>query len=170
MQKNCFNFYNTFNSICEASNIDGVYGAFYRKALTISQIDDIIDDLSNALKMLNIFTDTISRYKIEPNTTEVDNLYIWKYGENDNKDKDYKYAKCKNYISIIEIIKYLRKTHGVYARNFANSKYIFLTCDWKLYRYNKSGRNPKVRYAYYNGFNQIIFPYQWIFAILTAPN
>ena len=50
------------------------------------------------------------------------------------------------YVSIIEIIKWNRKARDVYAKSFAESKFIFLTCDWKVYRYNLHGRNMKVSY------------------------
>ena len=137
---------NTIGDFLEASRINGVYGAFYRRALEITQIDNIVENLQMTIERLGISIDYIERYKLSVNEADVTSLYEWKYGENDQKDRDYRYTKCKNYVSIIEIIKWNRKTRDIYAKSFAESKYIFLTCDWKVYRYNLRGRNVKVSY------------------------
>ena len=137
---------NTIVDFVEASRINGVYGAFYRRALEITQIDNIVENLQRNIENFGITIDNIERYNLSPNEAEVVSLYERKYGETDQKDKDYRYTKCKNYISIIEIIKWNRKTREIYAKSFAESKYIFLTCDWKVYRHNLNGRNIKVSY------------------------
>lgn len=124
------------SSIIQASNINGVYGSFYRRGLTVSQIDDIIDNVHNTISSLGIEKDQISRYKLNINENEVEKLYEKKYYDVDASEKEYRVAKCRNYISIIHIIKWLRRVKNVHANCFGNSKYIFLTCDWRLYRYN----------------------------------
>lgn len=133
-------------SIVQASNINGVYGAFFRRSLTISQIDDIVDTLHNTISSFGIEKDQIARFKMIPNDEEVKKLYEKKYYDQGIKEHDYRYTKCKNYIAIIRIIEWLRNKNNVHASCFGNSKYIFLTCDWRLYRYNLNGRNTRTSY------------------------
>ena len=134
------------NSIVQASNINGVYGAFYRRGLTITQIDDIIDYLYEDVERLGIDKDSTARYKLICDEKEAEKLYERKYGESEHKEDDYRFNKCKNYITIIKIIKWLRNASRVRATCFGNSRYVFLTCDWKLYRYNLNGRTARVDY------------------------
>lgn len=134
------------NSIVQASNINGVYGAFYRRGLTITQIDDIVDNLYEDVERLGIDKDSTARYKLICDEKEAEKLYERKYGESEHKEDDYRFNKCKNYITIIKIIKWLRNASRVRATCFGNSRYVFLTCDWKLYRYNLNGRTARVDY------------------------
>lgn len=134
------------NSIVQASNINGVYGAFYRRGLTITQIDDIVDNLYEEVNRLGIDRDSTARYKLICDEKEAEKLYERKYGESEHKEDDYRFNKCKNYITIIKIIKWLRNASRVRATCFGNSRYIFLTCDWRLYRYNLNGRTARVDY------------------------
>lgn len=134
-------------SIVQASHINGVYGAFFRRNLTVSQIDDISDKIYDTITALNIEKDQIARFRFTPNEEEVKKLYEKKYYDEDiTQNDDYRFNKCKNYISIIKIIGWLREKHRVRANCFGNSKFIFLTCDWRLYRYNINGRNARINY------------------------
>lgn len=134
------------NSIIQASNINGVYGSFYRRNLTISQIEDIIDSINNTIDSLGIEKDKISKYKMIASEEEAKKLYEKKYYDQEATEEDYRYKKCRNYITIIEIIKWLRQSRNVHASCFGNSRFIFLTCDWRLYRYNLNSRNTKTNY------------------------
>lgn len=137
---------NSFSNYFEASNISSVLGAFFRRKLTITEIDKIIDNIYDNINALGIKTDTIERYNLPIENSKVDTLYELKYGNTNKKDTDYRYNKCKNYISIINIIKWLREKHKVNARCFGNCNFIFLTCDWKLYRYNLKHTPLKIKY------------------------
>lgn len=117
------------NSIVQASNINGVYGAFYRRGLTITQIDDIVDNLYEDVERLGIDKDSTARYKLICDEKEAEKLYERKYGESEHKEDDYRFNKCKNYITIIKIIKWHRNASRVRATCFGNSRYVFLTCD-----------------------------------------
>lgn len=128
----------TIVNIYEASRINGVFGAFFRRKLSISQIDNIIDNVEDDISTMGINRDSIRRFKLPAQSDDIRSLYIKKYGEEPIDDHSYRFNKCSNYLSIIRIIKWQRDTHYVRARCFGNSKYIFLTCDWKLYRYNLS--------------------------------
>lgn len=137
----------TISNIYEASRINGVFGAFFRRNLSITQIDNIIDNVENEIVALGISRDNIKRFNIKVNQDEIKNLYIKKYGEELFEENSYRYNKCSNYISIIKIIKWQREKHNVRARCFGNSKYIFLTCDWKLYRYSLSAKKSPASYS-----------------------
>ena len=89
---------NTIVDFVDASRINGVYGAFYRRELEITQIDNIVENLQRNIENFGITIDNIERYNLSPNEAEVVSLYERKYGETDQKDKDYRYTKCKNYI------------------------------------------------------------------------
>lgn len=136
----------SFSNYFEAANISSVIGAFFRRKMSITQIDKIIDNIDQTIDSLGIKKDAISRYNLPVDKSKVEALFEKKYGVVNKKDADYRYNKCKNYISIINIIKWLRKKHDVYARCFGNCKYVFLTCDWKLYRYNLQAAPLKVNY------------------------
>lgn len=137
---------NSFSTYFEASNISSVLGAFFRRKLSITQIDKIIDNVNQSINELGIKTDSIKRYNLSIDDSKVDALYERKYGNLNKKDTDYRYNKCRNYISIINIIKWLRSNHNVNARCFGNCNFIFLTCDWKLYRYNLKNTPLKIKY------------------------
>lgn len=124
------------NRLYNPSMINGVYGAFYRHKFSISQIDSLIDAIPQKIEELGIAQDKIKRYKLSIKESDIKALYEKKYGESEVISDDYWYHKCENYISIIEIIKWRRSNKNIYPRCFGNSKFIFLTCDWKLYRYN----------------------------------
>lgn len=131
-------------SIVQAAHINGVYGAFFRRGLTVSQIDDIVDKLYVTIESLDIEIDQIERYKLIPNEDEITALYEKKYYDEETSQSDkYRRNKCKNYISIIQIIKWIRNRNKIRATCFGNSKVVFLTCDWRLYRYNLNGRNTR---------------------------
>lgn len=133
-------------NIIPMENVDGVYGAFFRRKLTITDIDDIISNLRITILDLGIDSDQISRYKLQINTEEIDLLFERKYKSNNGNSTEYQYKKCKNYISIINIIKWKRERHNIRAKCFGESKYVFLTCDWKLYKYNLGTRASKANY------------------------
>lgn len=138
---------NTISNIYEASQINGVFGAFFRRKLSVSQIDDIIDNVEEKINALGISKDNIKRFNLCPNPVDIKDLYLTKYGEEMIIEDSYKYNKCRNYLSIINIIKWQRDKHNVHARCFGNSKYIFLTCDWKLYRYNLNSKKSSATYS-----------------------
>lgn len=122
--------------------IDGVLGAFFRRNLTISQIENFIDTVEEFVYNKGIRTDSIERYNIKIDENKLNSLIKEKYVElGEGKTKEYREHKCQNYIKIIEIIKYLRKTHDCISSCLGNSKYIFLTCDLKYYRYCKNRSN-----------------------------
>lgn len=137
----------TVANIYEASKINGVFGAFFRRKLSISQIDNIIDNIEEKISALGISKDNIKRFKLLADSEDIKNLYLKKYGEETIDESSYRYNKCRNYLSIIKIIKWQREKHNVRARCFGNSKYIFLTCDWKLYRYNLSLKKSSGTYS-----------------------
>ena len=136
----------TIANIFEASRINGVFGAFFRRNLTITQIDRIIDRIEDDIANLGIATDKISRFNMTAKPEEIDLLYNKKYGQEEIDKEGYRYNKCSNYLSIVKIIKWQREHHGVRANCFGNSKYIFLTCDWKLYRFNHNNRKYSYQY------------------------
>ena len=69
-------------NIIPMENVDGVYGAFFRRKLTITDIDDIISNLRITILDLGIDSDQISRYKLQINTEEIDLLFERKYKSN----------------------------------------------------------------------------------------
>lgn len=119
--------------------INGVLGAFYRKNCTFSEIEDSIDIVENFIKDKNIEIDNIERFKITIDEKEVLDLYQSKYGLKDGETpNDYRINKCKHYLQIMDIIHYFRQKNHCSSSCLGNSKYVFLTCDLKLYRYCRS--------------------------------
>ena len=128
-----------YHSVLEMpDHINGVLGAYFRKHLTISQIENIIDGISQEITRLGIKTDNIERYKIQIANEEIEKLYNEKYFDKDqDENRDYRKQKCLHYLQIIKIMKFLRKTHNSVSSCLGNSKYVFLTCDLRLYNYSK---------------------------------
>ena len=75
------------------------------------------------------------------NLQRIHNLKLYKkkyFDDEEDVTSDYRLKKCENYLRIIEAIATLRKRIKCNPICLGNSKYIFLTCDWRLYKYNKS--------------------------------
>lgn len=146
--KNVLNFYLSIykkNSegytaiVASTENISGVLGAFFRRKLSFTQIEDLIDNVDKFISEHGISIDYLSRYKIAPSQDDVENLFAIKYDQrNDDKSRPYRIKKCEHYIQIIESIKYLRNRSHQPSSCLGNSKYIFLTCDLKLNKYCRS--------------------------------
>ena len=121
-------------------NIDGVLGAFCRRKLTNTNIDQILETIDSTISEYGISCDSINRYKVSYDERNVELLYKRKYGpslDETNKECRYRINKCKTYLEIIETIKYLRTRTGATASCLGDSKYVFLTCDWKLFKFIK---------------------------------
>lgn len=123
--------------ISDPSHISGVLGAIFRKKYTNSQIADIIDGVDKCIEDFGIVCDSINRYRIQADEEKVEQLYRFKYLDDDVRSESYRRKKCEHYVQIIDIIKYLRRRDKCVGSCLGNSKYVFLTCDLKLYRYNK---------------------------------
>lgn len=122
--------------LSQPNYINGVLGAFYRKNCTFTQIEDVIDNVEKFIKEHRISIDNIERYKRFANETEIAKLYDAKYTLTETEQSQkYRYQKCKHYIQIIEVINYLRKCSDCPSSCLGNSKYVFLTCDLKLYKF-----------------------------------
>lgn len=132
--------------------IDGVLGSFYRRKLSYTNIENIIESLDSTIKSLGISIDNIERYKILVKEEEVQELYDSKYGEltiesDDEESIEYRKQKAYHYQQIIKIIDYHRKTHNVINSCLGNCGFVFLTCDYKLYNYNRKNAKKYVHYT-----------------------
>lgn len=136
--------------------INGVLGAYFRRNLTFTQIEDIINSITLKIKEYGINTDNIKRFRITINDKEIENLYHEKYYDklvDSDSDDEYRKQKAKHYQQIINIISFQRKVNRFEnASCLANCGYIFLTCDLRLYNYNK--RNSKRAFIYPNIITQ----------------
>lgn len=122
--------------ISASTGVDGVLGAYFRRNLTFSQIETIIDNIDITIDEFGIKVDTIERYKTEINEEKTAELYKNKYNAGEDEvSKRYRMRKCAHYIQIIDVIKRLRRRDGSPASCLGNSKYVFLTCDLKLNDY-----------------------------------
>lgn len=125
--------------------IDGVLGAYFRRNLSFTQIEHLIDNIDAEIGNLNIKVDKLERYGVECTEKECDDLYKAKYYDKDDGEQGYRKKKCKHYIQIIKVIDYLRKRAGHPSSCLGNSYYIFLSCDLRLYYYVKS-KNTSRKY------------------------
>lgn len=136
--------------------IDGVLGAYFRRNLTFTQIEDIINSITFKIKEYGINTDNIKRFRITTDDKEIENLYHEKYYDkhvDSDSDDEYRKQKAKHYQQIINIITFQRKVNRfANASCLANCGYIFLTCDLRLYNYNK--KNSKRAFIYPNIITQ----------------
>ena len=134
--------------------INGVLGAYFRRNLTFTQIEDIINSISLKIKEYGISTDNIKRFRITTDDKEVEKLYREKYYDKfDDNEDEYRKQKAEHYIQIINIITFQRKVNQfANASCLANCGYIFLTCDLRLYNYNK--KNSKRAFIYPNIITQ----------------
>ncbi len=130
--------------------INGVLGAYFRRNLTFTQIEDIINSITFKIKEYGINTDNIKRFRITTDDKEIENLYHEKYYDkhvDSDSDDEYRKQKAKHYQQIINIITFQRKVNRfANASCLANCGYIFLTCDLRLYNYNK--KNSKRTFIY----------------------
>ncbi len=136
--------------------INGVLGAYFRRNLTFTQIEDIINSITFKIKEYGINTDNIKRFRITTDDKEIENLYHEKYYDkhvDSDSDDEYRKQKAKHYQQIINIITFQRKVNRfANASCLANCGYIFLTCDLRLYNYNK--KNSKRAFIYPNIITQ----------------
>ena len=136
--------------------INGVLGAYFRRNLTFTQIEDIINSITFKIKEYGINTDNIKRFRITTDDKEIENLYHEKYYDklvDSDSDDEYRKQKAKHYQQIINIISFQRKVNRfANASCLANCGYIFLTCDLRLYNYNK--KNSKRAFIYPNIITQ----------------
>lgn len=136
--------------------INGVLGAYFRRNLTFTQIEDIINSITFKIKEYGINTDNIKRFRITTDDKEIENLYHEKYYDkhvDSDSDDEYRKQKAKHYQQIINIITFQRKVNRfANASCLANCGYIFLTCDLRLYNYNK--KNSKRTFIYPNIITQ----------------
>ena len=129
------------SKIVDATNVDSIIGAFLRKKLDVNDVEHIIDTLPETIKKLKIETDSIARYNMSVEDEKIEELLNLKYNDETETRSNFYKKKCKNYISTIKIIQYLRGVSKETATCLANCKYLFLTCDWKLYTYNRSHKD-----------------------------
>lgn len=133
-----YDYYRANDQVCKAmfdtpEYISGVLGAFYRRNLTFSQIDDIIDGIDSQIESFGLSIDYLSRYRTNIKEADVDKLYETKYSKlADTERSEYRENKCRNYLSIMQVIQYRRNMEKAIASCLGNSKFIFLTCDKKL--------------------------------------
>ena len=127
----------TYKALFLCEQINGVLGAFYRHNFTFTDIDTLIDNIDKEILKYDISIDRIRRYTVSYDEKDIQDLYDTKY-EQEIERIPYREKKCEHYIEIINIIKYLRKSSGKPASCLGNSDYVFLTCDLKLYQYNKT--------------------------------
>ncbi len=125
--------------------IDGVLGAFFRHNYTFTDIESLIDSIEETIIKNGIRIDSISRYNFTADEDKVAKLYQYKYLEKERDDEKIRYRtkKCEHYILIEEIIDYLRTANLCMSSCLGDSKYVFLTCDLKLFKYSQETRQKR---------------------------
>lgn len=137
----------SFNSLFGTpDNIDGVLGAYFRRGLSIVQIENLIDKLPEKIRQLNIQTDNIEHYNQSVKSEDIEALYNEKYAQYEEESITYRRKKVENYLKIIKIMQYKRKNIRGACSCLANCGFVFLTCDYKVLFYNKSKANMNNRY------------------------
>ena len=137
-----------YERLFEPSQIEGVLGAFFRRHLTVSQIEDIIDNLEETLKSIGIQVDQARRYGFKPNEQEIKKL-LEKRNLPAENDEAFYYKQCQNYIMSFQIISWQRQNNHIRPQCFGNSKFLLLTCDWNIYRFNAGNKSA-------NGYPEVI--------------
>ncbi len=122
--------------------INGVLGSYFRNNYSITQIEEIIDSVNNFISKNEIQIDNLTKYNITIDEQQCRELYDAKYSNLADNSKEackaYRLKKCQHYLQINNVISEKRYKTNCSASCLGNSKYVFLTCDLKLYRYIKS--------------------------------
>jgi hypothetical protein len=143
----------------EAAYVDGIIGAFYRKKMTLSQMETYIQKLELTIEKLGISVDHHDFFPKKTTLSEAERqiYYDLKVRRHlgsrklDDYDRDYdvdslvsiedlpKYIKdtiIRKAEADLRVLEYIRQQRGGDVYSFSDSKMVFLTCDKILARFN----------------------------------
>ncbi len=151
----------------EARYTDGIIGAYYRRKMTLGELDELIRNLERQIEQMEIGVDhhdviqnlPVSNEKLEPyfrakltkhiNSRKLDE-YDREYDIEEILEKEeippyVRESVMKKATTDFKIVELIRRKRSRDVYRFSDAKTIFLTCDRVLAAFNNRSTNPNTR-------------------------
>jgi flagellar biosynthesis GTPase FlhF len=125
-----------------SSRFDGIDGAFYRRGLSLSEIQDYIDNLERNISDIGITLATKIPESIKKNEEEFEAIVSYKIEKfksfsEQEQEKALEHIKKRAELDAM-MLEHIRRLRGNKVQRFQDAGYLLLTCDNAIYRTNHS--------------------------------